>query len=448
MWLGTMALDLPLQDWSGGPAYWSVAQNGDVMTKAEANGWTEDSFFPIAVWLSDPAHADELFDIGINTYLGIFANTGAINTAAAAGMKIIPQANEWSAAEVAAEVPGRDSVVGWLPIDEPELNAPFATYMTSVSNIRALDDGRFVLTNFCHGIRRTVFYADPTQGGTSTEMHDAVEANDAACVDQYCYTSPGIRGNLGPQGIADNANFPTLWDGTSYLWPGDYQDYAKVEQASAYGWQAQALNSLYTDNDLQRPVWVAIETQMPYLTDTGRDIILYAEIRGAVWSAIVNGAMGILYFQHNGFYAANELGPGNPAQSYTANGGLDPNTGAAPDTSTMSLVDGPAGLISYVSTLNTQITALAPVLNTQTYIWDFGATGIETMLKAYGGDVYIFATKSVLGTTGSKTFTLPSGVSGTVVTVVDEARTINVSGGQFTDTFANEYSQHNYRIPL
>lgn len=440
-------LNLPLEDWYGGPDYWTVAENGSKMTRAEANGWSDPSFFPIAVWLSDPQHADELASIGINTYFGIFADAGAINTAAAAGMAIIPQANEWTPAEVNAETTGRDSVVGWLPRDEPDLNTVFATYMSEVATLQGLADGRFILTNFCHGIRRTFYYATATGGG-STQMHDAMAENDAACVDQYCFTSPGIRGDPGPQGIADNGNFPSLQNGTSYLWPGDYQDTAKVDQAAAYGWQARALNSLYTEQDLLRPVWVAVETQMPYLTDTGRDIVLWDEIRGAVWSAIGNGATGILYFQHNGFYAADELGPGNPAEAYTANGGLDPNTGLSPDLGGMSLVEGAAGLISYVSTLNAQIASLAPVLNTQSYVWDFSASGIETMLKVYNDEAYIFATKSVLGTTGSKTFTLPSGITGTTVTVVDEARTINVSGGQFTDTFANSYSQHIYRVAI
>jgi hypothetical protein len=429
--IGSDVSDLPLVAWEGGPAYWTVAQSGAQMGKAEANGWSDNTFFPIAVWLSDPAHADELAALGINTYLGIFANTGAINTAAAAGVSIIPQANEWTASEVTAETTGRDSVVGWLPRDEPELNVSFSTYMSEVSAVNARDTDRFILTNFCHGIRRTVFYDDATSGGTSTEI------NDAACADQYCYTSPGIRGELGPQGIADNANYPSLHGGTSYLWPGAYQDGAAVEQAAAYGWQAKALKSLYTDKGHQRPVWVAVETQMPYLTDTGRDIILYAEIQGAVWSALVNEARGILWFQHNGFYTADELGPGNPATSYVGN---DPNTGAAPDTSSMSLVDGPAGLISYVAGVNQDILDLAPVLNTQSRVWNYSASGIETMTKIHGGYLYIFATKSVLGTTGAKTFTLPSGVSGTSVEVlVGGGGPHAVSGGQFSRTWTNEY---------
>ena len=290
-----------------------------------------------------PIHADELVAVGVNTYLGINSDPGAITTATGAGLFVIPQAQEWTEADVAAE-DGTENVVGWLPRDEPDLNMDFATYMALCATVRAYDDGRFLFTNFAHGIRRSVFYTDPTSGGTSTQMLDAVAANDAACVDQYCYTSPGIRGDAGPQGICDNDNFPGLHNGTSYLWPGDYQDFAAVEQAAAYGWQAQALRSLYSDQGLQRPCWVTVEVQMPYLSDTGRDIILYDEIRGAVWSALVNEARGILYFQHNGFYAADELGAGNPAEDYTANGGNDPNTGLPPNLGGFSLVDGDAAL--------------------------------------------------------------------------------------------------------
>ncbi len=438
--LGPHELPLPSVPWEGGPAYYSVARNGEKMAKAEARGWSNPNFFPILVWLSDPNHASALAALGINTYFGMFANPGSINTAAAAGMSVIAQANEWSPAEVQAETSGRDNVVAWIPIDEPDLNIAHSAYMSQVSGLKALNDGRMIITNFAHGIRRTVYWSASTGGGF-TQMHDAMAENDAACVDQYCYTSPGIRGDPGPQGIVDNFNYPSLHNGTSYLWPGAYQDYAKANQAAAYGWQAKALRSFYEDKGLQRPVWVTVETQMPYLTEANRDIILYAEIKGAVWSAIVNEARGIMYFQHNGFYG--EPGTTTPG-SYPE---IDPNTGAAVDNSTMSLVDGPPGLAAAVLAINTQIQSLAPVLNSQSFVFNFGATGIETMLKGRDGFAYIFATKSVMGTTGSKTFTLTgSGITGTNVEVVGEARNLTVSGGQFSDTFANEYSVHIYKI--
>jgi hypothetical protein len=48
---------------------------------------------------------------------------------------------------------------------------------------------------------------------------------------------------------------------------------------------------------------------------------------------------------------------------------------------------------------------------------------------------------------GSKTFVLPDGVQGTSVEVVGESRTIPIVTGAFSDTFANEFSHHAYRIP-
>ena len=68
------------------------------------------------------------------------------------------------------------------------------------------------------------------------------------------------------------------------------------------------------------------------------------------------------------------------------------------------------------------------------------------MLKYYNGSVYIFAGIGLKQTTGNKTFTLPSGVTGTTATVVAESRTIPITGGAFTDNFAAEYTHHVYQI--
>ncbi len=70
------------------------------------------------------------------------------------------------------------------------------------------------------------------------------------------------------------------------------------------------------------------------------------------------------------------------------------------------------------------------------------------MLKSYNGNAYIFAGLGMGHATGSKTFTLPAGVTGTTVTVVGESRTIPDSGGQFSDSFAAEYTHHVYQIAL
>jgi hypothetical protein len=135
-----------------------------------------------------------------------------------------------------------------------------------------------------------------------------------------------------------------------------------------------------------------------------------------VWNAIIHGAAGISYFQHN-------------------------NNGTC---GTYSILQCGAALTQKITAIDAQVQSLAPVINTQSYKWNFGP-GLDTSLKVSGGSAYIFAMTD--GSTGSKTFTLPKGVNGPVQ-VVGENRTITPSSGTFTDSFAAEYTHHIYRIPL
>lgn len=409
---GGAELNLPLVDWEGGPDYWTVAQNGAKMTKAEAAGWSDPSFFPIATWLSPAERAQDMLDIGINVMMAADHDVShqPPSAATALGMFVIPQSNEWTPGDI-----GSDPLcVGWHTWDEPELFTTLATYESDVDDVRALNDGRFVHTNFAQVILNTFWWFG--------QASDAFAVPDFASVDHYYYTAQNVRQNT--------TNPP------ADAWPLTVGNDALAQKAATYGW---AVDRMRHWGGSGKPYWMYVETQMPFLTDSNGDldIILYAQIRGAVWTSIVHEARGILYFQQNGFYNA----VGAPT--------TDPNTGLAPNQALFSLIDGDAALASYVSTLNAQITSLAPVLNTQSFEFDFGATGIDTMLKAKDGYAYIFTCLGLGASTGSKTFTLTgTGITGTTVEVVDESRTVNVSGGQFTDSFANEYSQHIYKIPI
>ena len=93
--------------------------------------------------------------------------------------------------------------------------------------------------------------------------------------------------------------------------------------------------------------------------------------------------------------------------------------------------------------VNSQVQQLAPVLNTQSQKWDFGA-GLATALKVHDGYAYVLAMTD--GGTGERTFALPTGLRGNSVEVVGEGRTLAVSNGAFTDTFATEATHHVYRI--
>lgn len=220
------------------------------------------------------------------------------------------------------------------------------------------------------------------------------------------------------------------------------------------------------------PIWMDVELGWPFTESAaqGGRRILPAEARSAVWHSIIAGARGIIYFDHN-------FGPGTPGSTILDDG--------YPDTRAM------------VKSVNAQITALAPVLNSPTVLsgWSQGA-GTRTMVKwamggktkkkrcrsergkkqrrkckkkakrraaaskkakkrcgskgkkkcrraAPKGDLYVFA-----GSAGSPVegrFSLPC-VGNTKAAVLGENRSVAVRHGSFSDHFADANAIHIYRL--
>ena len=413
-------LDLPLVAWEGGSEYWAQ------FPLADAAGWSEPTFFPIAVFLGKPAHAASLAAIGINTFMGIeheLPISDATEHVFVMASSPVSLPAEWTQEEVGDD----PKVVGWFIADECEMGySGCHIWPTDAEKLihwnewcedtRAFDDGRFLFANFGNGVLNS-FWA--VQDGQST-MDQWMAPLDGCACDKYAYTSYNV------QFVIDQ----------SLDWPGSIEE---AKSASAYGWFMDQMRGFDATNPSRRPIWGFFETKMPMLGEPDRAIILYAELAGAVWAAIVHEARGICYFHQNGFYETSYPGgPGPPA--------IDPNTGEAPTTEFYSLVDGQPELRAAVGLINAQLRDFAPVLNTQSYQWDFEAAGIDTMLKATDDHAYIFASVGIGGGTGSKTFTLPPDIAGDSVEVLNESRTLAVSGGQFSDSFAAEYAHHVYRI--
>jgi hypothetical protein len=142
-------------------------------------------------------------------------------------------------------------------------------------------------------------------------------------------------------------------------------------------------------------------------------------VRAAVWSSLIHGARGVIYFNHS-------FG----GQCQTQHALREPCY---------------ADVRAEVTSTNAQITALAPVLNAPTVV---GATrtkgAVDTLTKWSGDHYYVFA--------GSRD---PNGESVTfdlactrdaVATVLGENRTVPITGGTFSDTFADGNAVHLYRI--
>lgn len=379
-------LDLPTQPWWGGPGYYGR------WDKASAAGWTDPSFFPVSVFFGKPAHARELAGIGINTFMGAEHDGSRVSTITRTGISLLAQP-EWSDAEV-----GDDPlVVGWHVSDECDMGlggcesplgeaGSLEIQKGYVADLRAKDDGRFLQANFGNGVLGTHW--------SPTTMDDHLALIDVSSVDKYAYTSPHVQ---------------DLFRGAP-TWP----DSRNPSSAGAYGWQQDRMER-FMSPAASKPNWVFVETARPYLTEAGAGTITVEQIRGAVWNGIIHGAAGIAYFQHN------NNGCGN-----------------------YSLIDCGQGLQDGVGAINAQIAELAPVINTPSYTWRFGA-GVETALKAHDGYAYIFAMTD--GGTGARSFTLPDGVAGTVE-VVGENRSLTAAGGTFTDDFAAEYTVHMYRVAI
>jgi hypothetical protein len=235
-------------------------------------------------------------------------------------------------------------------------------------------------------------------------MDDHLAVVDLSAVDKYAYTSPHVQylftqSDFWPKGVNPSCSY-------------------------AYGWQQDRmilLGSTLNGQPVaqQKPNWPFVETAMPFLTESGARVIGLEEIEGAVWNSIIHGAAGISYFQHD-------------------------NSGTG---GTYSIIENTPARTAKITAINAQVARLAPVLNTQSYAWNFGA-GLDTMLKAYSNSAYIFAMIAGGSAPGSRVFTLPAGVSGTSVEVVDENRSIAIVGGKFTDNFAAEHEHHIYKIAI
>ena len=177
------------------------------------------------------------------------------------------------------------------------------------------------------------------------------------------------------------------------------------------------------------PVWHVVELGWPFTesADEGGRHILPDEIRSAVWHAIIAGARGINYFDHN-------FGPGTPGYTILGDGYTDNRAMA--------------------KSVNAQIKALARVLNSPFVASGHSATDtikgdVRYMVKWSGAEFYVFAGADRSG--GRATFSIPCVGNATAVRLAPsnlpgEAASVPVTGGSFTDSFADKNSVHIYRI--
>ncbi|WP_052462121.1 hypothetical protein [Nigerium massiliense] len=390
------SLDLPRVPWEGGASYYAK------FADAARGGWTSPDHFPIMLWFGGGVTDSQVkFDksYGINTYLMSDASTN---------YKVLEQNGVSYISDKPLNGQPRNSPV-WVgeflddEIDGRMEPAAGISYLKQRRNAMA-DHNKFAYANFTGMV--ISWYSLPAWNAAATQFVNDI--TDVVSLDAYWFS--------GPQCSWDNPH------GTEYLEPFTK---AGCRTPQTYGDNVASLRKRDAEDGKLQPIYNFIENVN---VAPDREVLYRmspSEVKGAAMSSIINEARGLVWFNQS---FGGECSTGNAVRAVQNNPGY----------ACRNLVDA-------MGEVNREIQGLAPVLNTQSYKWDFGPD-VETMLKVHDGSAYVFAMTTADSPLGQRTFKLPPQLQGRPIQVVNENRTIAASGGQFTDSFAQRGSYHIYKI--
>jgi len=362
---------------------------------AEENRWTnglstDESYFPIAVWLQSPRNAARYKAAGINLYVALWNGPTADQLAELekAGMRTICAQNAFALAHLDNPV-----IAGWMHGDEPDnaqslpngkgYGPPIATdrIVADYERIRTADPTRPVLLNLGQGVAWDNYIGRGTRRNHPEDYPEYVKGCDIASFDIYpaVHESPEIAGRL--EYVARGVERLVQWAG-----PGKF-------------------------------VWNCIEcTHIGNASAKATP----AQVRAEVWMSLIRGSRGLIYFVHQFKPAFLEA----------------------------ALLDDPE-MLSAVTAINAQVRDLAPVLNQPTMADAVAVesspaeTKIASMVKKYQGNTYIFSVN--LGKEPAHaTFHFIASPAAAEAQVLGETRQLSITGGSFGDSFG-PYEVHLYR---
>jgi hypothetical protein len=350
-------------------------------------------YFPIAVWLQNPARAGLYRQAGFNLYVGLWGGPTEqqLQQLKDAGMQVICGQNT-----VGLQHRNDPTIVGWMHGDEPDNAQSLGSgkgygppilpekIVASYDRIRAADPNRPVLLNLGQGVAWDNYIGRGVRRNHPEDYPEYVKGCDIASFDIY----PAAHENAEIAG--------KLW----YVALG-------VERLKQW---AQG-----------RPVWNCIECTR--IQNKQQHKATPAQVRCEVWMSLIHGSMGLIYFVHEWQPKFNESG----------------------------LLSDPE-MLAAVSQINHQIGELAPVLNSPTIVDGAkvasgnASVPVATMVKRYGGAVYLFAVTMREGSTRAR-FSIQGLTGPQPVTVLGEERTLESNDGVFEDDFPS-WGVHLYRIVI
>jgi hypothetical protein len=260
--------------------------------------------------------------------------------------------------------------------------------------------------------------------------------SDILSADSYWLTDDDLS-QASQGGCALLPNSPTACNGGG----GPGLSPAQTKLPANYAYNVTQLERLQALNGPPKPVVVPVETGCPFSGgSSGGNCATPPQTIAAAWHALIAGARGIIWFQHNF--------SGRCQDDRTFSDGSEPSSGNynCQQTPGVTLHD----LVQAVTAFDKEVTSLNSALLSPTVLGYLSTAGdVSTMVKAYGGSCYVFAGSGRPATpppyNQSVTFTLADHYTGPL-TVIDENRTVQATGGSFQDTFANADSVHVYRL--
>ncbi|GIH12936.1 hypothetical protein [Rugosimonospora africana] len=377
------------------------------------------SFFPIGVWFESvlsQADTDKDADAGINTYVQLTDST-KMNLIRAAGMYAIQSDPKRAGAEtVGWELP--DEADMWAgPGDAPwtgkypgggEICQPASAKCGYTVDQTILgqypQDNRLVYGNYGKGV---TFWETNAQAARFVNQYP-----DVLSVDNYWLTDEGICIKNEGGSLFDPSKLVPDPNGGSDRLPA-----ALCHRPANYGLTIDRVRSLVSPAG-SKPVWAFIEVGHPNKDGDSTLSAQPQQIVAAVWSSIIHGARGIIYFNHSF---------GGPCKTQHA---LREPCYAAQRAA--------------VKGVDAQVKALAPVLNAPFADNVARGTGVDVSTKWYGGHFYLLAGSTASGAQTAR-FTLPC-VGNAQVSVLNENRTLTINQGTFSDRFADGNAVHIYRV--
>ncbi|HYN33117.1 MAG TPA: DUF4082 domain-containing protein [Ilumatobacteraceae bacterium] len=372
---------------------------------------TSSDFFPLGVWAAQSNSPEEIASdraLGLNTYVlslegsndqlikdsGMFTlpNTPSPNSA---GELLTDEADMWAGAGDAPWT-GELGAGSGDPQVRPCIPGDAKCGYTVMSELRKRV-ARDILTFANYG-KGVTFWQTPEQASRFVN-----EFQDVVSADNYWFTDPNICQSKEGGVLKHN--------GDDDLSPAD------CRLAANYGLTTRHVRSL-VQPVAAMPVWNFVELGHPFTEDES-GTITPTEVRAAVWSSLIGGARGIVYFAHNF---------GGPCPSYNL---LRDQCGDA--------------IRTELTALNQQITRLAPVLNAPFLDGYARSDGpVDIAVKRHENSNYV-----MVGAAENEPFDATVSVScgnANSAEVIDENRTVPITNHTFHDAFADGNAVHLYKI--